>query len=420
LAWTLASGPAGAHDVPLERVLPVFVKVEPDVLHLLVRVPLDALPDVQFPVKANEIDLQVSGPPIDDALSRIAEALTISENGMTVRPSSRRARLSLPSDRSFAQFNSAAAHVAAPLAPDMVIYPGQGFVDAHLAYPIRSPRSMFALQSTFAGEPGDRVTLLVQYLPLDASARQLTITSVTGRVAFDPTAYEAGRRFFIRGIRHIPNAAEYLLLLAGLIVPFRTARGLVPMILSLSAGLSATLTGTAFNLSQVGQAVIPLVDLAIAASIAYVAVENIVGATLDRRWIVAGIVGLVYGLGLSFTVRQELPLAGSHPLLSVLSFNLGVEIGLLLAFAVVFGAVSLLLRAPVGAWMGATIISGIVAHTAWHWTLDRGTALWQGGWPELDGPSLLILARWAAGVFVAISAGRLIMKFRLARGFDIR
>ena len=192
------------------------------------------------------------------------------------------------------------------------------------------------------------------------------------------------------------------------------------MIVALSAGHSATLVGTVFNLAQVGQAVAPVVDLAIAAAIAYVAVENIAGANLDRRWIVAGVSGLLYGLGLSYLLRQELQLAGSHPLPSVLSFNLGIEIGLLLALAVVFGGVSLLLRAPVGGWMGATLISALVAHTAWHWTIDRGTALWQAGLPEPDRSSLLILARWGAGVFVAISAARLIMKFRLARGYDIR
>jgi hypothetical protein len=191
------------------------------------------------------------------------------------------------------------------------------------------------------------------------------------------------------------------------------------MIVALSAGLSAMLIGTAFNLAHAAQAVAPVVDLAVAASIAYVALENIAGASLGRRWVVAGVSGLVYGLGLSYLLRQELQLAGSHPFLSVLSFNLGIEIGLLLAAAVVFGGISLLLRAPIGGWMGAMLLSALVAHTAWHWTLDRGMALWQAGWPEVDGPSLLILARWAAGVFVAISAARLFMKFGLARGFQM-
>lgn len=412
--------PAAAHDVPVEWVLPAFVKVEPNVVHLLVRVPLEAVRDVQFPVKADEIDLQVSGPAIDKALAGIADTIAVSENGIEVPPSSRTARLSLPSDRSFAQYDRALAHVVAPMAPDTVIYPGQGYLDAHLEYRIGSPASMFAVKSTFAANPGDDVKLLVQYRPLDGTARQLTITGRMGRVAFDPTAYEAGRRFFIRGIQYVPGATDYLLLLIGLIVPFRTLRALGPMVVALSAGLSATLIGTAFNLAHVAQAVAPVVDLAIAASIAYVALENVAGPTLDRRWVVAGVSGLVYGLGLSYILGQELQLAGSHPLLSVLAFNLGIEIGQVLTLAVVFGGVSLLLRAPIGGWMGATLISALVAHTAWHWTLDRGTALWQAGWPELDGRSLLILARWGAGVFVAISAARLIMKFRLARELDIR
>jgi hypothetical protein len=156
----------------------------------------------------------------------------------------------------------------------------------------------------------------------------------------------------------------------------------------------------------------PVVDVAIAASIAYVALENIGGAALDRRWLIAGVSGLVYGLGLSYLLRQELQFAGSHPLLSVLSFNLGIEIAQLLTLAVVFGSVSLLLRGPIGERTGIVVISAIVAHTAWHWTMDRGTVLWQAGWPELDAPSLLILARWMAGALVAISAVRLLVQFR--------
>jgi len=387
----------------------VFVKVEPDNLRLLIRVPLDVLRDVQFPVKANEIDLQTSGPAIDQALRMLSETITISENGIAAAPSSGTARLSLPSDRSFADYDGAVAHVAAP---DTIIYSGQGFFDARLQYRIRSPQSMFAIQSTLAPDLGDSLKLVVQYLPLEGTGRQCVITGRLGRVALNPTPYEAARRFFIRGIAHVPGATDYLLLLICLVVPFRSVRGLAPMVIALSAGHSATLIGTAFNLAQVGQVFAPVVDVAIAASIAYVAFENIGGANLDRRWLIAGVSGLVYGLGLSYLLRQELQLAGSHPLLSVLSFNLGIEIAQLMTLAVVFGSVSLLLRGPIGERTGIVVISAIVAHTAWHWTMDRGTVLWQAGWPELDAPSLLILARWMAGALVAISAVRLLVQFR--------
>jgi len=252
----------------------------------------------------------------------------------------------------------------------------------------------------------------VQYLPLEGTGRQCVITGRLGRVALNPTPYEAARRFFIRGIAHVPGATDYLLLLICLVVPFRSVRGLAPMVIALTAGHSATLIGTAFNLAQVGQVFAPVVDVAIAASIAYVALQNIGGAALDRRWLIAGVSGLVYGLGLSYLLRQELQLAGSHPLLSVLSFNLGIEIAQLMTLAVVFGSVSLLLRGPIGERTGIVVISAIVAHTAWHWTIDRGTVLWQAGWPELDAPSLLILARWMAGALVAISAVRLLVQFR--------
>ena len=43
--------------------------------------------------------------------------------------------------------------------------------------------------------------------------------------------------------------------------------------------------------------------------------------------------GLVHGFGFSFALRETLQFAGSHLLTSLLSFNVGVELGQLLVLA---------------------------------------------------------------------------------------
>ena len=60
--------------------------------------------------------------------------------------------------------------------------------------------------------------------------------------------------------------------------------------------------------------------------------------------------------------------------------------------------------------VGAIILSALVAHTGWHWMIDRGEVLWKVEWPKLDAPSLTVLARWVAGVLLAAGAVHVLRK----------
>ena len=101
------------------------------------------------------------------------------------------------------------------------------------------------------------------------------------------------------------------------------------------------------------------------------ALENIVGASLRRRWIIAGLFGLVHGFGFADTLSEQLQFAGSNLLISLLSFNIGIEIGQLAVLCAFVPALALLFRGAMSGRMGIIVVSAIVAHTAWHWMLDR-------------------------------------------------
>ena len=64
-------------------------------------------------------------------------------------------------------------------------------------------------------------------------------------------------------------------------------------------------------------------------------------------------------------------------LASLLSFNVGVELGQLLVLALMIPALEILFRRVVAERMGTIILSAIVAHTAWHWMIDRYQVLSQ-------------------------------------------
>src|SRR5436853_1683076 len=141
------------------------------------------------------------------------------------------------------------------------------------------------------------------------------------------------------------------------------------------------------------------------------ALENIVGRTsVERRWIIAFGFGLVHGFGFSFALRESLQFAGSHLLASLLSFNIGVELGQLLVLLLLIPTLVALFRYVVAERMGTIILSALVAHTGWHWMLERGDILLKTDWPRLDASALATLARWLAGVLLAAGAVRLVAR----------
>ena len=72
-----------------------------------------------------------------------------------------------------------------------------------------------------------------------------------------------------------------------------------------------------------------MVESVIALSICYVALENIFKKKADYRWLITFGFGLIHGFGFASALR-ELIMGKSNLLLSVLSFNIGVEMGQLM------------------------------------------------------------------------------------------
>ena len=121
----------------------------------------------------------------------------------------------------------------------------------------------------------------------------------------------------------------------------------------------------------------PLVETLIAMSIVYMALENIVGANVQRRWGITFVFGLVHGFGFSFALRETLQFAGSHLLTSLLSFNIGVELGQLLVLVILVPTLGVLFKFVVAERIGTILLSALVAHTSWHWMTERWDVLSQ-------------------------------------------
>jgi hypothetical protein len=140
-------------------------------------------------------------------------------------------------------------HIADPVGPDTQIYVDQGYVDALLVFPIRSPKSVFSIKTTAAPELGSYLKVALRYLPLDEADRAMVITSDSGTVNLNPPWYAAAGSFVALGIGHILTGADHLLFLLCLIVPLQGWRQILAIVTTFTVAHSFTLIGSAFGLA---------------------------------------------------------------------------------------------------------------------------------------------------------------------------
>jgi hypothetical protein len=397
VAVTLFSSPASAHDIPNDVMVQAFVKPAGQRLHLVIRVPLRAMRDVEFPLWGpGYLDLARA-----DASLRDAATLWLSDNIALYEGDTRladgkllAARVSLPSDKSFASYEEALAQLTGPrLPPGTELYWDQGLLDAWFEYPIASDRSEFSIHPGLA-RLGIRVLTVLRFLPPGGAVRAFELAGDPGLVRLDPRWHQAALRFVELGFFHILDGTDHLLFLLCLVIPFRRFRALVLLVTAFTVAHSITLISSAYKLAPDALWFPPLVETLIAASIVYMALENIVGSNVSRRWLITFGFGLVHGFGFSFALHETLQFAGSHLLTSLLSFNIGVELGQLLVLVLFVPSLEFLFRRVVSERIGTIILSALVAHTGWHWMIERGAALRQFPWPQLS-PALLASAlRW--------------------------
>jgi hypothetical protein len=125
----------------------------------------------------------------------------------------------------------------------------------------------------------------------------------------------------------------------------------------------------------------------------------------------------VHGFGFSYGLQENFQFAGTHLLVSLLGFNVGVELGQLMVFAVMLPALALVRRYVLPGRVGMIILSAILADTGWHWMLDRADVLWKTPWPHPSAGGLAVLAVWLGGAFLAAGGLRLLARrMRLVRG----
>ena len=143
-------------------------------------------------------------------------------------------------------------------------------------------------------------------------------------------------RYLWIGATHMLSGYDHLLFVFGIVFLLSRFRDIVKYITAFTLGHSVTLILATFNGIQVNYF---LIDAVIALSVCYIAFANLDGFRkyLDVKpphmlAMITGL-GLIHGLGLS-TRLQQLPLSEDQLLMNIISFNVGIEVGQIMALAV--------------------------------------------------------------------------------------
>lgn len=390
---------APAHETPADITVQAFLKPEGQTLRLLLRVPLTAMQDITFPTRGpgylviDQADEEIE----DAAVLWLAQPLQLFENGNQLPfPEIAAIRVSIPSDQSFREYDTALEHVFSPkLSNDVELIWQQALLDVLFEYPIQSEDSDFSI-SPGLERLASRVQTILRFLPPSGVVRAFQLIGDPGLVPLDPRWHQAAFRFVKSGFLHILDGIDHLLFLLCLVIPFRKMRALVPIVTAFTVAHSFTLIASAYGFAPGGLWFPPLVETLIAASILYMALENVVGANVRRRWILTFAFGLIHGFGFSFALRESLQFAGGHLLTSLLSFNVGVELGQLMVLILCVPVLEFLFRYVVAERVGTIILSVLVAHTGWHWMAERAVVFsqYQIRWPALSVALFLTLLGW--------------------------
>ncbi len=195
---------------------------------------------------------------------------------------------------------------------------------------------------------------------------------VSGTTTVEPSRQIHYGEFFLLGVNHLLTGYDHLLFLAGLLIVCRSLLRAFEMLTLFTIAHSVTLTLVTLDLIKPSSA---LVEPTIAASIAYIGVENILRPRADLGWrgALTFVFGLVHGLGFA-SVLKELGVGSkgaSGVFQPLLYFSLGLETTQLGLAALVFPLLLWLRTKPIFIRFWIPVFSGLIALAGCYWFYER-------------------------------------------------
>jgi hypothetical protein len=386
--------------IPDDVAISTFARPSGTQLQVLIRVPFVALNEIPFPVRSNGyIDLARAESMLPGvARYWVADGIDLYENQTRLpKPQIAAVRVALPSDRSFASYQTALAHLTGPkVNGDIDTYWNQAWLDVLLDYPIQSEKSAFSLHPRFA-RFGARVNTSLKFMAPDGSVRPFEYQGDPEMIRLDPNGTEVGLKFFQWGFLGAMTNTDYLLIVLCLILPLRRFREATPVAAAFVCAGAVTLFSSAAGLATDGLWFSPLIQTLIAVSILIVAAQNIAGGVRPtRRALEALLLGLVFGFDFSFALAAKAQFGGTHEADAAAAFGAGTVLSLAIVFVILPPVLRLMFHFTRSERIETIVLSMLAAHASWHWMTERWDRLsrFTFHWPVVDTAFLAMTMRW--------------------------
>jgi hydrogenase/urease accessory protein HupE len=178
--------------------------------------------------------------------------------------------------------------------------------------------------------------------------------------------WTALKQFTILGVEHIWFGYDHLMFLLALILLGGRFSDLIKIVTSFTIAHSITLILASLDIISLPGA---FVESVIALSILYVAIENQFIQTIKYRWLLTFAFGLIHGFGFAGALA-EIQIPKNHFIASLLTFNVGVEIGQLVIVAILLPIILYLKKFEWNRWV-VRPISLAIALFGFNWFLVR-------------------------------------------------
>ena len=407
------SAQARGHEIPGRVSSDLRIAVNSSEISMVVRAPVGALQDLELVLHPDgTLDAGASMRALADGASLwLGDFIIFAADGESLgSPRLQEIRLVAPGDAVLAGPDPAveALMSSAGDVPASRLVPEQWRLDA-----------LFSMSLTEA-QGGDELTVepRLAHLGIDThldlmvrtregDTQRLRMDGAPGVLPLEPGPVRIAGTFLRSGIQHILSGIDHLLFLLCLVVPFLAWRSLLVVVSAFTAGHTLTLVSASVGWAPSGAWFPAFAEWLIAGSVLWLALALVLQglgqlSSPSPRWRLAFLFGLLHGYGFAFMLAEQLQFSAGHLLLALAAFNLGVEVGQLMVLACALPVLALVFR-HLSTRAVQLLIGLMVAHTAWHWGLERWETFvaYPLSWPSVD---LLLLQGVLRGALIAVLA----------------
>ncbi|MED3561460.1 HupE/UreJ family protein [Bacillus xiapuensis] len=215
------------------------------------------------------------------------------------------------------------------------------YAEAILEYPIKQKPEQFILSYNLFFDDLDQWHTNYVTLDLDGKKQNPVLTNDSREIQLGKLSFiHTVKQFLLLGMEHLITGYDHILFLVALLIGATSIKQILKVITAFTAAHTVTLVlATMHIVTLPGR----FVESAIALSIAYVALTNLLKQnTKHNAWLAFGF-GLIHGFGFA-DILSEMKMDGGQFASSLLTFNIGIEIGQVLIVLFIYPVIQYIRR----------------------------------------------------------------------------